>query len=70
MYKRERIMRGSGVTIVRKLLAGAVVLAFAMAGARAEEKAKPPASIWEQETLTGDWGGARTALRTRASTSR
>jgi len=26
-------------------------------------KAKPPASIWEQETLTGDWNGARTALK-------
>jgi porin len=33
-----------------------------VSGAAAEEKAKQPASIWEQDTLTGDWGGARTAL--------
>ncbi len=56
-------MLASGTTIVRKLLAGAAALAFAMPGARSEEKAKPPASIWEQETLTGDWNGARTALK-------
>ena len=37
-----------------------------MPGARAAEKAKPPASIWEQETLTGDWGGARTALKEKS----
>jgi porin len=30
--------------------------------AQAEQKSKPR-SIWEQETLTGDWGGARTALK-------
>ncbi|HET9715929.1 MAG TPA: carbohydrate porin [Pseudolabrys sp.] len=34
---------------------------------RAEENgkdsAKKPRSIWEQETLTGDWGGARTVLK-------
>src|SRR5690349_5703349 len=27
--------------------------------------ASQPKSIWEQETLTGDWGGARTALKQR-----
>ncbi len=27
--------------------------------------ASQPKSIWEQETLTGDWGGARTALKDR-----
>ena len=42
------------------------VAAFAVTicGARGEDKAKPK-SIWEQETLTGDWGGARTALKSR-----
>jgi porin len=28
-------------------------------------KAKPATSIWEQETLTGDWGGSRTGLKNR-----
>jgi porin len=56
-------MRHNGTTIVSKLLAGAAALAFAMAPAHAEDKAKQPTSIWEQDTLTGDWGGARTALK-------
>ena len=34
-------------------------------GARAAEKANTPPSIWEQETLTGDWGGARTVLKNK-----
>ena len=46
--------------------AGCFVLALAAAagvcasGARAADK---PLSIWGQPTLTGDWGGARTALK-------
>ena len=35
---------------------------IAASGARADETAKPQ-SIWEQPTLTGDWGGSRTALK-------
>jgi hypothetical protein len=48
-----------------RLVAGAVSVAAAMAAsaAQADEKKAPPKSIWEQETLTGDWGGARTALK-------
>jgi porin len=34
------------------------------AGAHAGDKAPPP-SIWQQPTLTGDWGGARTALNNK-----
>ncbi len=34
-------------------------------GAHAAEKAQAPQSIWEQDTLTGDWGGARTALKNK-----
>ena len=30
----------------------------------AKDTPKPP-SIWEQDTLTGDWGGARTALKNK-----
>jgi porin len=43
------------------LLAASVM--FAAPYAQAEDK---PKSIWEQETLTGDWGGARTALKEKA----
>ena len=32
-------------------------------GTQAAEQSKPPQSIWEQDTLTGDWGGARKALK-------
>jgi porin len=31
--------------------------------AQAADKSKPEPSIWERETLTGDWGGARTTLK-------
>jgi porin len=41
----------------------AAVAATGAPGAYASEKPKAPPSIWEQETLTGDWGGARTALK-------
>ena len=48
--------------------AGLRMLALAVATvgattAQAADKAKQPASIWEQDTLTGDWGGARTKLK-------
>jgi porin len=54
-------MRRSSVAVV------AVVALGAVTGAQAAEmavKAKPsqPHSIWEQDKLTGDWGGARTDL--------
>jgi len=43
-----------------------VVVAMAMgaglSAVRADEPVKPPPSIWERPTLTGDWGGARTTL--------
>ena len=45
------------------LIAAAAVIGAT--GARAAEKANTPPSIWEQETLTGDWGGARTALKNK-----
>jgi porin len=48
------------------LAALALAGAFSVAAAQAEEKDKAaPKSIWEQDTLTGDWGGARTALKDR-----
>jgi porin len=40
----------------------AAVFFAGAAGAQAQEKATPP-SIWQQPTLTGDWGGARSALK-------
>jgi porin len=37
----------------------------AIGTAAAAEPPKAPKSIWEQETLTGDWNGARTSLKDR-----
>ena len=59
-------LRVPGDILPRLLRAPTVALAMAGLGvsapiARADEPAKP-VSIWEQSTLTGDWGGARTAL--------
>jgi porin len=47
-------------------LAAAAIAALSATAANAADaaaKAATPKSIWEQETLTGDWGGARTALK-------
>ncbi|MBX6327078.1 MAG: carbohydrate porin [Pseudolabrys sp.] len=38
-------------------------MALGPAAVQAAEQTRPVASIWEQDTLTGDWGGARTALK-------
>lgn len=46
-----------------RLIAAAALTVLSAAGAQATDKAAAPKSIWEQETLTGDWGGARTALK-------
>ncbi len=43
-------------------LAAATILGTGATCAAAKEKAKTPASIWEQDTFSGDWHGARTAL--------
>ncbi|MBS0245961.1 MAG: carbohydrate porin [Proteobacteria bacterium] len=45
-------------------LAATTVLSAAGYGpASAKDKVKAEPSIWERETLTGDWGGGRTALK-------
>lgn len=46
-------------------LAAVAVLSItaAQAADKAADKAPAPKLIWEQDTLTGDWGGARTALK-------
>jgi porin len=62
----SQIMRGfepskhkrAGVAI---LAAAAMVLGVTCA--QAAEKPKQPTSIWQQDTLTGDWGGTRTTLK-------
>ena len=58
-------MRGCGTNGMMRwvLLAATAALALPSSGARAADKGRQPASIWEQDTLTGDWGGARTALK-------
>jgi porin len=50
--------------------AGAIALALVCpvasahaADAKAKGEAPAPTSLWEQETLTGDWGGQRAALK-------
>jgi porin len=40
----------------------AVLLPVLPAAAQAPEDAAPPADIWHQDTLTGDWGGLRSKL--------
>jgi porin len=40
----------------------AAVTGLGAVSAQAADKPKAPPSIWEQDTLTGDWGGTRTAL--------
>jgi porin len=42
---------------------GALTALSLTAAHAAEGPNKAPKSIWEQDTLTGDWGGARTALK-------
>ena len=49
----------------RRVLLSLLTAATAMAAASRAQAADRPKSIWEQETLTGDWGGARTALKDR-----
>ncbi len=41
-----------------------IAASLSIGSAYAEDQAKPP-SIWEQDTLTGDWEGVRTALKSQ-----
>jgi porin len=43
----------------------AASLGAAASGAQAEDKPDAPQSFWQREKLTGDWGGARTALKNK-----
>ncbi|HWK95249.1 MAG TPA: carbohydrate porin [Pseudolabrys sp.] len=45
------------------LVTATAVSVLASGGVFAADKAKPAPSLWERETLTGDWGGQRTALK-------
>jgi len=55
--------KGGGLSIWLPALA--LAGALGAGGARATDAAKPT-SIWDQDTLTGDWGGARTALKAKS----
>ena len=57
---RSRNIRRQVAQIIVIGLTGTIATVFT---AQAAEPTEPPASIWEQDTLTGDWGGARTALK-------
>jgi porin len=68
LQDEARGMRGDGRSGKLRGLLGLIAVAIVAGGgsvAQAEDKAKQPASIWEQETLTGDWGGARSALKAK-----
>lgn len=56
-----------GAKVRRRLSAviAAAAIGICTAAAQAAEQAKPQQSIWEQDKLTGDWGGARPALKDR-----
>ena len=57
--KRDR--RAASRRIVVSVVA-AVCLGSSVSAAAAAEKSASSQSIWERDKLTGDWGGARTAL--------
>ncbi len=64
------MQRQTAGTTMRWLLASSAIIAGAShAHAQAVTKAPPsapaPQSIWQQDTLTGDWDGARTALHNK-----
>ncbi|RDV04093.1 carbohydrate porin [Undibacter mobilis] len=49
--------------LIAALAAATALTTVATGGAFAKDKPKAEPSIWERETLTGDWGGRRTALK-------
>jgi porin len=49
----------------RRALLSLLMAATAMMAAPRAQAADKPQSIWQQEKLTGDWGGARSALKER-----
>ena len=59
-WMRSGTIRWRFAQIIVIVLTAAIITVIT---AGAEEAAKQPASIWDQDTLTGDWGGARTALK-------
>jgi porin len=54
-----------GGLMVRNVAFGVGCCVLAVAAVGAAHAADAPKSIWEQDTLTGDWGGARTALKSK-----
>ena len=67
----DRMCLHASRRILRRLARGLTValaaagLGLAVSGAQAKAPVKSP-SIWQQDTLTGDWGGARTALKDKS----
>jgi porin len=60
-------VRGTWLAGLAKVAVLGAILAALLGAAHgaAADTAKPPASIWQQERLTGDWGGARPVLAER-----
>ena len=46
----------------RAVMGALIAAGLGVAGAQAKDP-EPPKLIWDQDTLTGDWGGARTTLK-------
>jgi porin len=59
---RHENRAAAGRRLVTKVVASAIAATLMATAAQAADKAAPK-SIWEQDTLTGNWGGARTALK-------
>src|SRR6185312_1125086 len=60
--------KGLELNVMRRLLMTAAAIVVGTSGVAAAADMTPKAnkaepSIWERDTLTGDWGGARTALK-------
>jgi porin len=60
-FSNSRLRRSRGA----RRFAILIVAATSLAEADAAEIAKTSNSIWQRDTLTGDWGGARSALKAR-----
>lgn len=63
MAQEDRWRGATGRSGVKRGVAIGALVGLSLTAAQAADAPKTPKSIWEQDTLTGDWGGARTALK-------
>ena len=65
MAQQGKRRGAAGRSGVKRIMVVGALTALSLTAARAADAPKAPKSIWEQDTLTGDWGGARTALKNK-----